>query len=106
MKGNPRSGRAGFAGVLAANRREWMFPDEAAQEVAAVTGLGATQAELVIRSMISSGLLVEHSRYEDGRYIAVLLLPYQRFSDHLVARHLLDEHLDTSSDEALRRCFY
>ena len=34
--------------------------------------------------------------------VDVLVLPYQRFSDHLVARHLLDAHLDTTSAERVR----
>src|SRR3970040_1254234 len=31
---------------------------------------------------------------------------YQRFGDHLIARHLLDAHLVTDTEQALRRCFY
>jgi hypothetical protein len=106
MKGEPRRGRAGLAGVLARNRREWMYPDEAMQEVQAMTALDAEQARSVVKSMVGAGLLVEHSRYSQGAYFDVLVLPYQRFSDHLVARHLLDEHLDVSSEAKLRRCFY
>ncbi|WP_133057880.1 hypothetical protein [Mycolicibacterium conceptionense] len=106
MKGEPRQGRLGLAGVLATNRREWLTPDEVVGEIQAFARVGLGTAKAIVKSMRAAGLLVETSRYEDGQYIDVFMLPYQRFSDHLVARHLLDEHLDTSTETRLRRCFY
>jgi hypothetical protein len=106
MKGEPRQGRLGLAGVLATQRREWLTPDEVIGEVHAFTGVGLRAAKAIVRSMRAAGLLIETSRYDDGVYIDSFMLPYQRFSDHLVARHLLDEHLDTSTEPKLRRCFY
>jgi hypothetical protein len=105
MKGFPRKGRPGFAGVLAANRREWMTLDEAVEQVRLHTAVARDEAEAIIRAMTAAGLLVGHTRFHDGAWLDVLL-PYQRFSDHLVARHLLDEHLVTSSQAQLRRCLY
>ena len=106
MKGDPRNGRAGFAGVLAFNRREWLFRSEAVAEVQTLTNVPEQTAGSVVTDMVTSGLLVEQPRYLDGDYVDVLLLPYQRFSDHIVARHLLDEHLDLTSEWRLRRCLY
>lgn len=106
MKGEPRQGRLGLAGVLAMNRREWLTPDEVVGEIQAFARVGLRAARAIVKSMRAAGLLVETSRYEDGMYVDVFMLPYQRFSDHLVARHLLDEHLDTSTETRLRRCFY
>lgn len=106
MKGDPRNGRAGLAGVLARERREWLSQDEALGEVRACTAATPSEAAAIIDSMKTAGLLIEHSRYKDGGYVDVLMLPYQRFSDHLVARHLLDAHLDTTSGARVRRCFY
>jgi hypothetical protein len=106
MKGDPRNGRAGLAGVLASERREWLTRDEALAEVRACTATSMPEAAAIIDSMKAAGLLIEHSRYQAGGYVDVLVLPYQRFSDHLVARHLLDAHLDTSSTARVRRCFY
>ena len=106
MKGDPRNGRAGLGGVLASERREWLSRDEALGEVRACTATTLAEAAAIIDSMKTAGLLIEHSRYQDGGYVDVLVLPYQRFSDHLVARHLLDAHLDTSSTARVRRCFY
>lgn len=106
MKGDPRKGRLGLAGVLARNRREWLTPEEVVDEIKAFAGVGLRKAKAIVKSMRAAGLLVETSRYDDGRYTDIFMLPYQRFSDHLVARHLLDEHLDTSTEARLRRCFY
>ena len=106
MKGDLRNGRAGLAGVLAGARREWLSGDEALDEVRAYTGATVQEAAAIIESMKTAGLLIEHSRYHNGGYVDVLVLPYQRFSDHLVARHLLDAHLDARSEERVRRCFY
>jgi hypothetical protein len=106
MKGEPRRGRLGLAGVLATHRREWLTPDEVVGEVQAFAGVDAGAARAIVKSMRAAGLLIETSRYEDGGYVDIFMLPYQRFSDHLVARHLLDNHLDTSTEAKLRRCFY
>ena len=106
MKGEPRNGRLGLAGVLATHRREWLAPDEVAREVQAFAHVGTGVARAIVKSMRAAGLLIEASRYADGGYADIFMLPYQRFSDHLVARHLLDEHLDTSTQTKLRRCFY
>jgi hypothetical protein len=106
MKGEPRRGRLGLAGVLATQRREWLTPDEVVGEVQAFTGVALGAARAIVKSMRGAGLLIETSRYGDGGYADIFMLPYQRFSDHLVARHLLDEHLDTSTEAKLRRCFY
>ncbi|WP_280830999.1 NACHT domain-containing protein [Mycolicibacterium frederiksbergense] len=106
MKGEPRQGRLGLAGVLATNRREWLTADEVAGEIQAFAPFKGRSAQAIMKSMLAAGLLIETSRYGDGGYIDVYALPYQRFSDHLVARHLLDEHLDASTEAKLRRCFY
>lgn len=106
MKGDPRNGRRGLAGVLAAERREWLTVDEVVCEIRALTAVSLDAAGAIINSMKASGLLIEHARYQDGGYVDVFILPYQRFSDHLVARHLLDSHLDTSSSASVRRCFF
>ncbi|WP_343708398.1 hypothetical protein [Mycobacterium sp.] len=106
MKGEPRRGRLGLAGVLATRRREWLSPDEVVREVQAFAGVGLRAAKAIVKSMRAAGLLIETSRYGDGGYAEIFMLPYQRFSDHLVARHLLDEHLDTSTEVRLRRCFH
>lgn len=106
LKGREQHGHLGLAGRLADLRREWLTPAEVSQEVALQFGITGNAADAFVRDMISSGLLVEQLRYQGGGYQDALMLPYQRFSDHLVARHLLSTHLETDTIGRLRRSFY
>lgn len=106
LKGHPGLGHQGLAGRLADLRREWLLQDEVLEEVALQLNLTGDAAVAFVREMVSSGLLVEQLRFQEGEYQEALALPYQRFSDHLVARHLLSTHLDTGSTTRVHRSFY
>ena len=47
-------------------------------------------------------LVLDESRFKSR---IVFRLPYQRFGDHLIARHLLKTHLDVSSAATIKRSF-
>lgn len=106
IKGHPNQGRPGLAGVLASNRREWLEPAEVVQQVMLRTGLDEPTSALVVADMASAGLLIEHSRFDGSGYVDAFSLSYQRFSDHIVARHLLEGYLDLRTVEGLYRSFY
>ena len=106
LKGDLGKGHLGIAGRLAELRREWLSPSDVIDEVGSQFGLTGHQAVQLVRDMVASGLLVEQMRYSDGAYVEGMALPYQRFSDHLVARHLLASHLDVTTEDRLRRSFY
>lgn len=106
LKGHPNKGRPGLAGILAANRREWLEPAEVVQQVILRTGLDDAASTLVVRDMAAAGLLIEYSRFDGSGYSDAYSLSYQRFSDHIVARHLLEGHLDLKTVQGLRRSFY
>jgi len=106
MKGQLGQGHQGFAGRMAGQRRDYLERAEAVDEIVSQTAIPVAAATAVAGEMISEGLLAEDMRYIGGRYETVLTLPYQRFADHLVARHLLDKHLDRTSEASLRRSFY
>jgi len=63
-------------------------------------------AQAVLRRMISDGLLSEDIRWTRSGPGTVVRFPYQRFGDHIIARHLLARHLRTDSETAIRRSFY
>src|SRR5205807_487522 len=105
-KGQLGKGYQGFAGLMADQRRDYLEPSEAVDEIVAQTGIGVAAATALAADMISEGLLAEDMRYIAGSYETVLTLPYQRFADHLIARHLLDKHLDSTSEASLRRSFH
>lgn len=106
IKGHPNKGTPGLAGVLAANRREWLEPAEVVQQVMTRTGLDNATSAVVVRDMTSAGLLIEHSRFDGSKYLDAFSLSYQRFSDHIVARHLLERYLDVKTVEGLYRSFH
>lgn len=106
MKGQLGKGYQGFAGRMADQHLDYLKPAEVVDEIVGQTGATPAAATAIAQDMVSEGLLAEDMRYVGGVYETVLTLPYQRFADHLVARHLLDKHLDTSSETSLRRSFY
>ncbi len=63
------------------------------------------QITALFNRLVNDGLLAEDVAYEDGGLVELVRMPYQRFSDHLIARHLL-QALDVSSDATIRRAFY
>ena len=106
MKGQLGRGHLGFAGRMAVLGRDYLWPSEAADEIVAQCGRPTPEARTIAAEMVSEGLMAEDMRYVDGSYVTVLTFPYQRFADHLIARHLLDSHLKTESEATVRRSFY
>ncbi len=51
------------------------------------------------RSMVSEGILSEDIVWENDKTMDVVRFAYEKFSDHLIAKHLLDTHLDNQSPE-------
>lgn len=106
MKGQLGRGHIGFAGRMAALGRDHLWPSEAVEEIEVQSGRPTQEARTIAAAMVSEGLMAEDMRYIDGAYVTVLTFPYQRFADHLVARHLLDSHLKTESEATVRRSLY
>ncbi|HEY5798593.1 MAG TPA: hypothetical protein VIT92_00155 [Burkholderiaceae bacterium] len=101
---------AGFAPCMAANLRSYVLLAEADRIVAAnFPTLRPAQRKRLIEELRTSGLIEEdviwYSTKAGIKSRIVLRLPYQRFSDHLIARHLLKMHLDTSSVASIKRSF-
>lgn len=101
---------AGFAGHMAATLREYVSWRAAYRIVRAhFPSLNARQRRQFLEDMRVSGLLDEDSIWRSTprgpKSISVLRLPYQRFSDHLIARHLLEKHLDKTSHDTVVASF-
>lgn len=113
LKGNDQiadSRLAGFAPCMAANLRGYVRPSEADRIIAAnYPALRPSQRHQLLDSLRTNGLIEEdavwYSTSSELKSRVVFRLPYQRFSDHLVARHLLKTHLDVSSAAAIKRSF-
>ncbi|MDZ5454994.1 NACHT domain-containing protein [Azohydromonas lata] len=102
---------AGFAPCMAANLRGYVLPSEAHRIVAAsYPALRPAQRRKLLEAMRTNGLIEEDviwysTRSGQHKSRVVYRLPYQRFSDHLIARHLLKAYLDTSTPASIRDSF-
>lgn len=101
---------AGFASCMAANLRGYVRPSEADRIIAAnYPLLRPSQRRQLLDVLRTNGILEEdavwYSTHSDVKSRAVFRLPYQRFSDHLIARHLLKTYLDVSSAATIKRSF-
>lgn len=113
LKGNDgiaNARQAGFAPCMAANMRGHVFPTEADRIISAsFPALAPIQRRKLLEALRTSGLIEEdvvwHSTKSGVKSRIVFRLPYQRFSDHLIARHLLSAYLDTTSAETIRQSF-
>jgi hypothetical protein len=99
---------AGFAPCMAVNLRGYVRPAEADRIIAAnYPALKPAQRRQLLDALRTNGLIEEdaiwYSSRSEFKSRVVFRLPYQRFSDHLVARHLLKTHLDVSSAATIRR---
>lgn len=101
---------AGFAPCMAANMRGYVRPSEADRIIAAnYPTLRPAHRRQLLDALRTNGLIEEdavwYSTNSGFKSRVVFRLPYQRFSDHLVARHLLKTHLDVSSAASIKRSF-
>lgn len=96
----------GLAGAMAADSRDWLAIDDAVQVLATDLSLSEADASTVLRRFVNDGLLIETVQWVDDQPLPVIRFPYERFGDHLVARHLLDRHLNMATEQSIRRCFY
>ncbi len=80
--------------LMVREEREWATKDELLQLLSQrLPNWTVTQRREVLTQMLAAGVLLEDRQWTGTAWDAVIRLPYQRFSDHLVARHLLDRHL-------------
>jgi hypothetical protein len=104
---NTSSGREnGFAVVMAKKVRDHLTVSEAVNIIDDhLKKRDRKHAYKLLRSMISHGLVVNDFIWQAGKRGAaeIVRLPYQRFSDHLIARHLLDKALDSSNAATVRK---
>ena len=110
MKGDTvtRGGpKVGLAVTMADTVRDYVTPDECATIIQAWTGwTDPPKIRQLMRRLMTDGLLSEDIRWKDGQSVDIVRLPYQRFSDHLICRHLLETHLRGENEHEIRRAFY
>ncbi len=97
----------GIAISMMTQVKDYIFPRECLFIMKEVSGL-QKQSEIIklFDRLIFEGLLIEDIIWQNGNHVQVIRLPYQRFSDHLIARHLIENYLNTHSEKSIRRSFY
>lgn len=94
----------GVAGLMASRSASSIYRAEV--EKLAGDVVPPARSSDFVSSLVSSGLLADGLEFVDGVPVETLQFPYQRFGDHIIARHLLSAQLDTTSEQRLRRCFH
>lgn len=98
----------GIAPAMAEGARDHLSREECLAIIGQINRWSSgEQSEAFLQRLLADGLLMDGVHWQDaGVYEDVIHFPYQRFSDHLIARHLLDQHLDTSTELSIRKSFY
>lgn len=84
----------GLCAVMVREEREWATERELLQLLSLhLPTWTITRRREVLTQMLAAGVLLEDRQWTGADWRAVIRLPYQRFSDHVIARHLLERHL-------------
>jgi hypothetical protein len=82
-----------LAQAMAERQRRWLHQDEAQELLNAVKPADGYEKSL-FRHLLSEGMISEDRRYEEQEWHDVVRFTYERFSDHLIAKYLIETHLD------------
>jgi hypothetical protein len=96
----------GIAVRMAREQKEVLSHDEVLEVILNTTQWTSKEdAQKFLKAVVHSGILFEHYIWTDEGYVDAIKLPYQKFSDHIIARHLLDHYLSNKSLAAVKRSF-
>ncbi|MDA8214222.1 MAG: ATP-binding protein [Nitrospiraceae bacterium] len=90
-----------IAEKMAERKREWIPKSE----LKTLLNIGKTKA--FINKLIAEGMLNDTLEWVQGQKdpIEAVRFPYQKFSDHVIARYLLSNFLDTSDEKTIKESF-
>lgn len=97
----------GLAVRMAETQKEILAHDEVIDVILNATQWAAKKdAQKLLKALVHSGILFEHAIWTENGYVEAVKLPYQKFSDHIIARHLLEKFLNKDSLSTVKRSFY
>lgn len=79
--------------------QSWLTVSRAAELVEGILP-GKDYERSLYRALVTEGVLIEEAPLRLGQSEEVVLVAYERFSDHLTAKGLLDRHLDPGNPAA------
>ncbi len=88
-----------LAETMADQQVDWLPLEEAEHIVNRILS-GHGYENSLYRHLVSEGVLVENRRYlGQDEWLEVVQFAHEKFSDHIIVKHLLDKHLDVNSPE-------
>lgn len=101
---------AGFAACMAETSRGYVLRSEADRIISRnYPNFKPARRKALLEALRVNGIIEEdviwYRTSTETKSRIVYRLPYQRFSDHLIARHLLESFLDTSSRKTIEASF-
>lgn len=87
-----------FTSALVEADERWL-PFEQAVEVVNSVLPGRDYQKSMYRGLLAEGILLEEPRASGDTDEEVVLIAYDRFADHMVAKIILDQHLDNANPE-------
>lgn len=94
-----------LAPEMATKQQNWISEAETKQIISQV--LQGKKGTNFLSTMVSENMLIKDVVWnqETQQYIPAIRFPYQKFSDHIIARHLLAKYLETSSAKKIKASF-
>ena len=110
IKGNGRAKpeQDGLAPLMAHRMQEYVSKESFLGIIMARKEIVCIEyANLIFQHLISEGIIAEDTMQKSNSddSLHFVRFSYQRFGDHLIARHLL-KHLETKDEKSIRRSFY
>ncbi len=94
----------GIAEKILQSQKRSISKDDATKVVQKFTNRSNQESTRILNSLILQGVLIEDYLYLNKEH--VVRLPYERLSDHLLARILLKKYLDTKNELTVKRSFF
>lgn len=95
-----------IAARMASQSKSWLKRDEVQQIAQQFFAFNNDESSAFVASLIEGGILKEELKWEPNKFVEAITFPYQRFGDHIIARHLMNNYLNLESDIHISRSFY
>jgi hypothetical protein len=99
-------GEDGISGLMADDGTDWLWRDRVVALLEARFNQTNAQAQRLVSRIVHDGLLIEVPRWQDGVLVEGIAFAFQRFSDALIANHLIPGDLSRLSETTIRRLLY
>lgn len=89
-----------LAEVMAENNKQWLLNQEAQVIVNKFLPREGGYHNTMFRHLVVEGIIAENCFWQDDEPVHTIRFSYERFSDHLIVKYLLDKYLDSENPSA------